>query len=74
MNLPSLRRNTLFTLVALPAMAVLPTHAQTVTLRLHQFLPPQAVIPAKAIVPWAQKVEAESGDASRFRCSTPCSQ
>jgi len=34
---------------------------QTVTLRLHQMLPPQATIPAKAIVPWAQKVEAESG-------------
>ena len=35
--------------------------AQTVTLRLHQMLPPQATIPAKALVPWAQKVEAESG-------------
>lgn len=35
--------------------------AQTVTLRLHQFLPPQATIPSKAIVPWAQKIEAESG-------------
>ncbi len=35
--------------------------AQTVTLRLHQMLPPQAIIPAKAIVPWAQKIEAESG-------------
>jgi len=34
---------------------------QTVTLRFHQFLPPQAVIPSKAIVPWAQKVEADSG-------------
>jgi TRAP-type C4-dicarboxylate transport system substrate-binding protein len=34
---------------------------QTMTLRLHQMLPPQATIPAKAIVPWAQKVEAESG-------------
>jgi TRAP-type C4-dicarboxylate transport system substrate-binding protein len=34
---------------------------QTVTLRLHQMLPPQATIPARAIVPWAQKVEAESG-------------
>ncbi|MDG5978518.1 TRAP transporter solute receptor, partial [Hydrogenophaga taeniospiralis CCUG 15921] len=34
---------------------------QTVTLRLHQFLPPQAAIPAKAIIPWAKKVEAESG-------------
>ena len=35
--------------------------AQQVTLRLHQFLPPQATIPAKAIIPWAQKVEKESG-------------
>jgi len=34
---------------------------QTVTLRLHQFLPPQATIPARAIIPWAQKIEAESG-------------
>ncbi|MCU0763857.1 MAG: TRAP transporter substrate-binding protein [Hydrogenophaga sp.] len=33
----------------------------TVTLRLHQFLPPQAAIPARAIIPWAQKIEAESG-------------
>lgn len=35
--------------------------AQQVTLRLHQFLPPQATIPAKALLPWAQKVEKESG-------------
>ena len=35
--------------------------AQQVNLRLHQFLPPQATIPAKAIIPWAQKVEKESG-------------
>ena len=34
---------------------------QTVTLRLHQFLPPTAPIPSMAIVPWAKKVEAESG-------------
>lgn len=34
--------------------------AQEVTLRLHQFLPPQASIPAEAITPWAEKVEAES--------------
>ncbi|GAA6143569.1 TRAP transporter substrate-binding protein [Hydrogenophaga sp. 5NK40-0174] len=32
----------------------------TVTLRFHQMLPPQATIPAKAIMPWAKKVEAES--------------
>ncbi len=37
------------------------SHAADVTLRFHQFLPPQATIPAKAIVPWAQKVEKESG-------------
>ena len=34
---------------------------ESVTLRLHQMLPQQATIPAKAIVPWAKKVEAESG-------------
>jgi TRAP-type C4-dicarboxylate transport system substrate-binding protein len=34
--------------------------AAEVTLRVHQFLPPQATIPAKAIAPWAQKVEKES--------------
>ncbi len=35
--------------------------AQEVTLRLHQMLPPQATIPAKALVPWAEKVANESG-------------
>lgn len=35
--------------------------AQQVTLRLHQMLPPQATIPARALIPWAQKVEKESG-------------
>ena len=35
--------------------------AQDVTLRLHQFLPPQATIPAKAITPWIEKVESDSG-------------
>ncbi|MDZ4104465.1 MAG: TRAP transporter substrate-binding protein [Hydrogenophaga sp.] len=34
---------------------------QTVTLRLHQFLPPSATIPARAIAPWAKKIETESG-------------
>jgi TRAP-type C4-dicarboxylate transport system substrate-binding protein len=34
---------------------------QQVTLRLHQMLPQQATIPARALIPWAQKVEAESG-------------
>jgi TRAP-type C4-dicarboxylate transport system substrate-binding protein len=35
--------------------------AADVTLRFHQMLPPQATIPSKAIVPWAKKVEKESG-------------
>ena len=35
--------------------------AQNVTLRLHQMLPSQATIPAKAIAPWAEKVEKDSG-------------
>lgn len=34
--------------------------AQDVTLRFHQMLPSQATIPAKAIKPWAEKVEKES--------------
>jgi hypothetical protein len=45
---------------------------QTVTLRLHQMLPQQATIPARALIPWAQKVEKDFGGASRSSCSTPC--
>jgi TRAP-type C4-dicarboxylate transport system substrate-binding protein len=58
-----LKRRTALAALGAVAAATLATTAaaQTVTLRLHQFLPPQAVIPAKALVPWAQKVEAESG-------------
>lgn len=50
------------TLLAAAALAALTaaSHAQEVTLRLHQMLPPQATIPAKALVPWAEKVEADS--------------
>ena len=58
----SFRRRALVTLAALSALSVATlAQAQTVTLRLHQFLPQQAAIPAKAIAPWAKKVEAESG-------------
>ncbi|MCB2068283.1 MAG: C4-dicarboxylate ABC transporter, partial [Ottowia sp.] len=40
----------------------LPVFAQdTVTLRFHQFLPPQANVPKLAIEPWAKKVEKDSG-------------
>lgn len=35
--------------------------AQDVTLKLHQLLPMQATIPAKAIEPWIKKVQEESG-------------
>ncbi|QHE85599.1 TRAP transporter substrate-binding protein [Hydrogenophaga sp. BPS33] len=57
------RRATLAALgaVALATLAAPALAQQTVTLRLHQMLPQQATIPARAIVPWAQKVEAESG-------------
>jgi TRAP-type C4-dicarboxylate transport system substrate-binding protein len=46
--------------VALAAVAQAAVAAD-VTLRFHQMLPPQATIPAKAIAPWAAKVEKESG-------------
>lgn len=37
-----------------------PAAAQQVTLRVHQFLPARAPIPANFIAPWAKKVEADS--------------
>ena len=48
-------------LVAAGALIFQPSFAADVTLRFHQFLPPQATIPKKAIVPWAKKVEKDSG-------------
>ena len=38
----------------------LPSLAQEVTLRLHQFLPPQAGVPKNVLIPWAEKVEKDS--------------
>ena len=32
--------------------------AQEVTLRLHQFLPPQSAVPAHILDPWADAIEA----------------
>jgi TRAP-type C4-dicarboxylate transport system substrate-binding protein len=46
--------------IALAAATSVSAYAQDVTLRLHQFLPPQGTIPAKAITPWIKKIEAES--------------
>ena len=43
------------------ALSVSRAEAQEVVLRLHQMLPPQAAIPARALVPWMAKVEQDSG-------------
>lgn len=48
-------------MAAMAALLSAQAVAQEVTLRLHQMLPPQATIPARALVPWAEKVEKESG-------------
>lgn len=56
------RKAFLGALAGAATIAMLPTaQAADVTLRFHQFLPPQATVPSKAIGPWAQKVEKESG-------------
>ncbi len=39
----------------------MPALAQEVTLRMHQFLPPQATVPAQILIPWADAV-AEASD------------
>ncbi len=46
--------------LALAASASLGAFAQEVTLRLHQFLPPQGTVPSKALAPWAKKIEEDS--------------
>jgi len=45
---------------ALLSMIAGSAFAQEVTLKLHQFLPPQATVPSKILDPWADKIEAES--------------
>lgn len=42
-------------------LCALPAAAQEVTLRLHHFLPPQAVVQADFLTPWAEKIAQESG-------------
>lgn len=39
---------------------MLPAMAQEVTLRLHQFLPPQANVPKNVLMPWAESIEKAS--------------
>jgi TRAP-type transport system periplasmic protein len=41
--------------------SVVGANAADVTLRLHQFLPPQATVPKQIIKPWAERVEAAAG-------------
>lgn len=60
MKYQNLMRNTLIG-AALLAMMAISASAQEVTLRLHQFLPPQATIPKLILVPWAENVEESSG-------------
>jgi len=56
-----------FVLGAVAALAMSGTVlAQEVTLRIHQFLPAQATIPANAIEPWANKVSEESDGRIKF--------
>lgn len=59
MNLTK-RQLILATAAALTAGLSAGASAQEVTLRLHQFLPPQATIPSKVITPWIQRIESES--------------
>lgn len=40
--------------------------AQEVVLKFHHFLPEQAPVPATVLVPWMQKIEAESGGRIKF--------
>lgn len=47
--------------VMMTAMSAVPTVAQEITLRLHQFLPAPATIPSLVLVPWANSVEEASG-------------
>jgi TRAP-type transport system periplasmic protein len=58
----TITRQALGSLAGAAVLALAPAaFAQDVTLRFHQMLPPQATIPSKAIKPWADKVEKESG-------------
>jgi TRAP-type C4-dicarboxylate transport system substrate-binding protein len=56
-----MKLRTLLTAAAAFGAMTATSFAQEVTLKLHQMLPPQATIPAKALTPWAEKVMADSG-------------
>ncbi|MEQ9609984.1 MAG: C4-dicarboxylate ABC transporter, partial [Kiloniellaceae bacterium] len=46
--------------LGLPSRAEAQESTPQVILRLHQMLPPQAAIPARALIPWIETVERES--------------
>jgi len=48
------------------AFAATGAQAQEFVLKLHQFLPAQAPVPAGVLVPWMVKIEAESGGRIKF--------
>ena len=48
------------------AFAATGAQAQEFVLKLHQFLPAQAPVPAGVLVPWMAKIEAESGGRIKF--------
>lgn len=54
-------RSLLFGIAAATALSATSALAQEVTLRLHQFLPPQANVPTLILDVWADRIEAESG-------------
>ena len=57
-----IRRGFLKSVAVAALMAGMPgiASAQEVTLKLHQFLPPVATVPAKILKPWAERVETAS--------------
>ncbi|QYZ70242.1 TRAP transporter substrate-binding protein [Neotabrizicola shimadae] len=58
----TLTRRTILAATAVAAlMPGLASAQDTVTLKLHQFLPAQAPVPAGVLVPWMEKITAESG-------------
>lgn len=63
-----MKRRNFFGMVAAGAMAAstlalstAPAAAQDVTLKLHQFLPPPAPVPAQILKPWGKRVEEATG-------------
>lgn len=52
--------------IGLLGSTAIPAMAEDVVLKIHQFLPAQAPIPANFIKPWAEKVEAESNGRIKF--------